>query len=133
LLKPEQGHFIWDLSKLSSVMNTTFFIGYFIYLHFKCYPISQYPQNPSIPFPSSCFYEGVHLPTHPPTPAFVPSHFPILGHQVFIGPRASSIDSQQDHPLLHIVLELWVTPSELLCWWFRPWELWLVGIVVLPM
>jgi hypothetical protein len=42
------------------------FIGYFLYLHFKCYPLSQFPlRNPLSHPPFSCFYEGVHLPTHP--------------------------------------------------------------------
>jgi hypothetical protein len=31
-------------------MTETFFIGYFIYLHFKCYPLSQFPlRKSSIP------------------------------------------------------------------------------------
>ena len=37
------------------------------------------------------------------------------------------------HPLLHMWLEPWVPPCVLLGWWFRPWELWLVDIVVLSM
>jgi len=39
------------------------------------------------------------------------------------------------HPLLHMQLEPWVTPSVLVGCCFSPWELWgvwLVDIVVLP-
>ena len=68
------------------------------------------------------------------TPTSLPSHFSTLGHRAFTGQRASSpICSQQGHPLLlHIWLEPCVSPCVLLDWWFRPWELWLVDIV-LPM
>jgi hypothetical protein len=42
-----------------------FFIGYFIYLHCKCYPPSQFPLcNPPIPSPSPCFYEGAPPPNY---------------------------------------------------------------------
>jgi hypothetical protein len=47
-----------------------FLIGYFLYLHFKCYPLSQSPP------------EGVP----PPTPASPPWHSPTLGHWTFTGP-----------------------------------------------
>jgi len=48
------------------------------------------------------------------------------------GPRVSPpIGAQQGHSLLHMQLEPWVCPCVLLGWWFSPWELWLVGIVVL--
>jgi hypothetical protein len=50
-----------------------FVTGYFIYLHFKCYPLSWFPllkcPIPSHP-PSPCFYEGA-----PPT---TNSNFPVL-------------------------------------------------------
>jgi hypothetical protein len=35
--------------------------GYFIFLHFKCYPLSWFPFCKS---PLLCFYEGVPAPTH---------------------------------------------------------------------
>jgi len=42
-----------------------FFVGYFIYLHFKCDPPSQFflHKLPSS-LPSPCLYEGTHSPTH---------------------------------------------------------------------
>jgi hypothetical protein len=61
--------------------------------------------------PSPCFYEGV---PHPSTPASPSWHSPTLRHQSFTGPRASPpIDVQQGHPLLHMQLEQWATPSVL--------------------
>jgi hypothetical protein len=118
-----------------------FFLGHFIYLHFKCYPFSwlTFPPPPlprnSLSHPlCPCFYESAHPPTHFCLPTFT---FTTLGHQTFTGLRASSpTDVQQAHPLLHMWLEPWVPPCVLLGWWFSPWELWgiwLVDIVVLPM
>ena len=38
------------------------FIGYFIYLHFKRYPLSWFLlQKPPTPSPSPCFYEGAPI------------------------------------------------------------------------
>jgi hypothetical protein len=38
--------------------------GYFIYLHFKCYPLFRFPLwKLPIPFPNACFYEDARLPT----------------------------------------------------------------------
>jgi len=76
-------------------------------------------------------------PTHLLPPASHPWHPPILGHQAFRRPRASSpIDARQGHSLLQMWLEPGVTPWVLFYWWFCPWELWdvwLVDIFVLPM
>jgi hypothetical protein len=42
-----------------------FFIGYFMYLHLKCYPLSWFPLlNAPLPFQSLSLYDGV---PHPPT------------------------------------------------------------------
>jgi hypothetical protein len=42
-----------------------------------------------------------------PTPAFWLWHSPVLGHMIFIIPRASPpIDGQLGHPLLHMQLEI---------------------------
>ena len=75
--------------------------------------------------------------TNPPTPDYWPWHSPILKHRTFTGPRASApTDDGEDHPLLHMWLEPWVSPCVLFGWWFTPWELWgiwLVDNVVLPM
>ena len=78
-----------------------FFIRYFLYLHFKCYPFSQFPlQKFHIQHPQ--------LLPNPPTPASWLWHSPILGHRTFTRPRASPpIDNQLGHPLLHMQLETW--------------------------
>jgi hypothetical protein len=89
----------------------TFFITYFLYLHFKCYPLSWFPPQklPSHPL-SSCFYEHVSL-THLRSSASLTWHSPTLRHQAFTRPRVSpSIDAQQNHLLLHIWLKSWVPP-----------------------
>ena len=59
--------------------------------------------------------------SHSPAPAW---DSPTLGHQVFIGPRASSPTApQQDHPLVL----MWLEPRNSQCvvfgWWFSTWEL----------
>jgi hypothetical protein len=55
-------------------LSFSFFIGHFIYLHFKCYSPSQFPLCKSpIPSPSSCFYEGAPPPTHS-----LPPHHPSI-------------------------------------------------------
>jgi hypothetical protein len=51
------------------VRNYLFFIGNFIYVHLKCYSLSQFhPWEPSISSPSPCFYEDAPPPTHPLLP-----------------------------------------------------------------
>jgi hypothetical protein len=64
-------------------------------------------------------------------------HSPTLGHQAFTGPRASPPSNvQQGQPLLHMLMEPWVTPCVLFGWWLSLWELWgywLVHTVVPPM
>ena len=80
-----------------------FFIRYFPYLHFKCYPLSSFPLR-KLPISSS----SPCSPTHP-LPFSLSWHSLLLGHQAFTGPRASPlIDARQGHPLLHMWLEPWV-------------------------
>jgi hypothetical protein len=80
-----------------------FFIRYFLYLYFKCYPLSWFPlRKPPISSPH---------PPNPPTSASLSWHSPTLGHRAFSGPRTfPPIDVQQGHPLLHMQLEPWVPP-----------------------
>jgi hypothetical protein len=70
----------------SLYLHTSFFIfifiGYFLYLYFKCYPLSRFLSlldTLSHPL-SHCFYEGIPPPTHP----LPPSHpqFPYPGASV---------------------------------------------------
>jgi len=73
----------------------------------------------------------LHPTTHP-LPAFLPWCSPILRVPALAWPRASPpIGAQQGHPLLHMQLEPWVCPCVLFGWCFSPWELWLVGIVLM--
>jgi hypothetical protein len=106
-------------------VSVIYFIGYFIYWHFKCYPPSQLPlHKPPIPSPLPLPLWGCSS-TCPPTPASWPWHSPRPGHPAFTEPRASPIiDVQQGHLLLIMHLEPWVPPCTLFCWWLSPWELW---------
>ena len=96
-----------------------FFIRYFLYLHFRCYPLSWFPlwKTPiSSPLP---------LLTNPPTPTSWPWHSPILGHRTFTGPTASPpINDLLGHLVLHVQLEPWFPPCVFFGWWFSPRELW---------
>jgi hypothetical protein len=117
--------------KTKTVFFFLFFIIYFLYLHFKCYPLSLFSlPKPPIASPYS-------LITNPSSPVFWPWHSPTLGHLAFTGPRASPpIDGRQGHALLHMQLEPWVPPCVLFGGCFSPWELWgywLVHTVVPPM
>ena len=70
-------------------------IRYFHYLHFKCYPKSPLYTPPAL------------LP-NPPTPPSWPWHSPLLGHIIFIRPRASPPnDGRVGHLLLNMQLKTW--------------------------
>jgi len=107
-----------------------FFLGYFIYLHFKCYPLSSPLPGPLPSSPAS-----VKMLLLPPQHSGIPLHW--RNEPSFTGPRASSpIDAGKCHPLLHMWLEPWVPPCVLFDCRFSPLELWgrgvwLVDIVVL--
>jgi hypothetical protein len=92
------------------------FIGYFVYLNFRCYPLSRSPLwELPILSPLPCLYEGA------PTPTFPPWHFPTVGHRKPSGPRASPCtDVQPGHPLPHMWLEPWVPSCVLFGWWSSP-------------
>ena len=100
------------------------FIGYFMYLHFKCYPLSWFPLWIPPFHPLFPLLLWGYSTSHPSTPNLPPWHAPTLGNWAFTGPRASPIDARQCHPLLHMWLEPWVSPCVLCGWWFSPWELW---------
>ena len=83
--------------------NSVFLIGYFIYLHFQCYPLSWFPlHKPHIPSSSPLPLSGCSS-TCPPTSASAAQHSHILGHQASTGPMGSSSkDTLQDYLRLHI-------------------------------
>jgi hypothetical protein len=101
-----------------------FLIRYFLYLHSKCYPPSQFPFLKS-PIPSL-------LPLLPNThtPASWPWHSSILGHRTFTRPRTSTPnDARLGYPLLHMQLEKRFPPCVFFDWWFNPRELWVYCLV----
>jgi hypothetical protein len=86
----------------------SFFVRYFLHLHFKCYPESP-------------IYPPLALLPNLPTTTSWSWHSPLLGHMLFTIPRASPpIDGRLGHPLLHMQLET------------QLWEYWLVHIVDPP-
>jgi hypothetical protein len=101
-----------------------FFIGYFLHLHFKCFPLSRSPlQKPpyAIPSPPASMRVLYYPPT---TPIFPPWHSPTLGHQTPSDPRAFPLtDVQRGHPLPHMRPEPWVLPCVFFGWWSSTWEL----------
>ena len=84
----------------------SYFIRYFMYLYFKCYPLSQFSlQNPlSYPLPT-CFYESASPQTN-----LYPPH--CLGIPLYWGTKdLYSYDARQCCPLLYMGLE----PKVSLC------------------
>jgi hypothetical protein len=69
-----------------------FFTGYFLYLHFKCYLLSQIPtQKPPISTPLTlllCECAPTHPPTHPCFPALA---FPYIGALILYWTKASNL------------------------------------------
>jgi len=121
----------WWLRILNiSLFSKFIFLGYFMYLHFKNYPIS--PSH--IPLPLLLWG---HSHSHPPTPTATHWHYPKLGKQVFTRPRTiPPIDSGECHPLPHMWLESWVPPCILMFGGLVPGcsgGIGLVEIIVLPM
>ena len=98
------------------------FIRYFLYLQFKCFPLSRFPLwNPPIPFSYPFLYEAALPPTfsHPPALAV-----PCTGAPNSSGPKGSPpTDVQQDHPLSHMWPVTWVSPFVLFSFWSSSQEL----------
>jgi hypothetical protein len=120
----------WDSERsvcLSLFLLDIFFLYISNVIPFPGFPSANTISHPPTPY----FYEGVPS-THPPTLASPSWHSPILGHWAFTGPRASHpFDVPPDHPLIHMQLEPWVIPCVLFGWWFRLWELWGSGWLIL--
>jgi hypothetical protein len=95
------------------ILFLSIFIGYFIYLHFKCYPLSRFPPISMRGLP------------HTPTPASPPWHSPTTGYQDFTGPGAPPpIDAQQGHPLLHIHRLFYFILFYFILFYFILFEVW---------
>jgi hypothetical protein len=97
------------------------------------FPISLWQKRP-ITSPLLLLLWGYTPPTHPlPLPCL---HTPLqwnIKPSLDQGPLLPLMSPLEGHPLLHIQLKPCVSPCVLLGWWWRPWQLWLVDIVVLPM
>jgi hypothetical protein len=86
----------------------SFFIRYFLHLHFKCYPESPL-YTPPAPF------------ANPPTPASWPWHIAVLGHIIFTRPKAFPLnDGWLGQLLLHMQLELWALGVLVSSYFFSP-------------
>jgi hypothetical protein len=71
---------VLKLKACTTISGLHFFIGYFLYLHFKCYSISWFPPSwkPHIPSPPPASMRVfLHSPTHSHLPTL---NLPTLGH-----------------------------------------------------
>jgi hypothetical protein len=94
-----------------------FFAKYFLYLHFKCYPLSWLPHWK----PLNRIHSPFHLLINTSTPTSWPWHSPTLGQRAFTGRKVSPpTDDWLDQLLLHMQLETWVPPCVLFGLWFSP-------------
>jgi hypothetical protein len=106
---------------------------FYLFTFQMLYPFPIQPHKAPIPSLSSCFYEGVPPPTYPRPPPcpHIPLHW-------------GTKPSRDQGPLLPLMPNKAILcyifswshgslPCILLGWWFRPWELCLVGIIGLPM
>jgi hypothetical protein len=117
----QNGTYLWLMAITFFLLF--FFIGYFLYLHFKCYTLSQFPTLLETPYhilcPPASMRVFLHPPTHSHFPTCISLHWGI--YQGFIRPRTfPSIDAWQGCPLLCLQLG----PCVLLCWCLSPWEFW---------
>jgi hypothetical protein len=96
-------------------------------------PFTYFPSGSPLSHSSSPLLLMRVVP-HPSTHPLSPLAFPHAGASSLH--RTKGLSSHwwsQGHPLLCMRVEPWVPPCVLLGWCFRPWKLWLVDIVVLPM
>jgi hypothetical protein len=106
-------------------MFSFFFIGYFLYLHFKCFPLFRCPiQKP--PMPSPCLSEGAASSCHPG----IPQQWGFK-HTQAQGPLFIP-DVQQGQPLPHMRPAPWVPPCVFFGWWSSPQALWGPVDIVAP-
>jgi hypothetical protein len=106
-----------------TVYSFIFFLGYFIYLHFKCFPLSRSPFWKSLSHPPSPVFMRVL--SHPPTPLFPPWNSSTLEHRKPSGQRASPpTDMQQGHLLPHMQPAPYNAPCVFFGWWSSQHELW---------
>ena len=74
--------FVWFLFSPS---QSSFFIGYFLYLHFKYYPLSQFPSLPETPYHILPPTASMRAFLHPPILSHLPTIIsPTLGHLLIL-------------------------------------------------
>jgi hypothetical protein len=104
----------------------SFFIGYFIYLHFKCYFPSQFSSTSLLPPPPSlCLYKSAPQPTHPPLP-----QQPSIPLSWVIKPpldQGAPLPVMPDKAILCYISRAMSIPCILFGWWISLWELAGVG------
>jgi hypothetical protein len=84
-----QGFFFCIFISLFYILNAKFiFIGNFLYLHFKCHPLSWFPFLLETPYHIVPSPASLRVFLHPPTSSpSIPLHWGI--YQAFIGQRTS--------------------------------------------
>jgi hypothetical protein len=98
------------------------FIRYFLYLYFKCTPLSSFPLwTPPIPSP-------LPLLANPSTPASLSWHSATLGHVAFTSPRATSLIDGPQSILCYICR--WRLVSFLVYSWLVVYSLGTLGLLV---
>jgi hypothetical protein len=108
---------------LSAPYYLFFFLGSFLYLHFKCFPLSRSPLWKS-PIPSPPPASIKMLPTSPTNSCLLPWHSSTLAHGTPSGPRnPPSTDDQQDHLLPHMWPAPWVASCVFFGCWSSTWDL----------
>jgi hypothetical protein len=125
------------LLKLNSTLPHTtlifffvFFIGYFLHLHFKYYPLSHFPaplQKPPSYLLFPWFYDAAPPPTHSCLPTLT---FPYPGASSFHRTKGLFSHCCPIRPsCATYAVEPWVPPCVLFGWWFSSWELWGIWLV----
>jgi hypothetical protein len=65
----------------TSVNTLSFFLGYFLYLHFECYPLSWFPSFLETPYHILSPSASMRVFLHPPTHCYLPTlDSPLLWH-----------------------------------------------------
>jgi hypothetical protein len=119
------------------MISNLFFFSFFNWIFMYITNVIPFPKSPHPKTP-------YHIPPPPASMRVYPyphtySHFPALklpytgASNLYRTKGHFCHYAQQGQTLLHIRLEPWVPPWVLIGWWFKPWDLWLVDIVFLPM
>ena len=111
-----------------------FFIEYFLYLQFKCFPLSRSPlQKPLAHSPSPCLCEGAHPPIHSCLTSLA---FSYTGASNTLRPKGLSSPWCPTRPFFARYADSAMSPSMcILCLVVQSWELrgvWAIDTVTPP-